>query len=56
VIVRRNRFGQLEPETIAASSAMPPSGFTLGQLFAISVASGVVVWIITRMLDGRRKS
>jgi hypothetical protein len=51
VIVRRNAFGQLEP---ASTPTTPPGQFSLTQYFLTAVAAGVTVWLITRMLDGRK--
>ena len=50
--------GSLEQDAATASAgagavlAAPTSGLTIGKLIGASVASGLIVWAITKWLDG----
>ena len=50
-LVRLDRFGQLEPGPSAAAVPEVLPGVTLGKLFLMSVAAGVTVWMITKLME-----
>ncbi len=49
--IARKGLGQIEAAPAAAATA--PAPFTLWHYFAVAVAAGVTVWLVTRWLDRR---
>lgn len=54
MIVRRDRFGAIDPATLTAAMPEPAASgqFSLGQYFLVAVAAGVTVYLITRWING----